>query len=88
MGGHEQHGGRVHVKRARVSLCEREARAIDSVAFSKPVPLHCVTRDTRIHGFLFVNNITMCTGMRLGGDVPIIQNEEYTKATSLIKNDY
>ena len=42
---------------------------------------------TRIQGYLFANDIKMCTGICLG-DVQIIQNGLYTTATSPIKNNY
>ena len=35
---------------------------------------------TRTQGYLFVNDIKMCTGICLG-DVPSIQNEQYTIAS-------
>ena len=42
---------------------------------------------TRIQGYLFANDIKMCTEFFLD-DVPIIQNEQYIKATSLIENNH
>ena len=42
---------------------------------------------SRIQGYLFANDIKMCTGLCLG-DVPIIQHDQYTTATSVIKNNY
>ena len=45
----------------------------------------CLFKD-RIQGYLFANDIKMCIGICLG-DVPVIQNEQYTKAISLIKKN-
>ena len=44
-------------------------------------------KDTKIQGYLFVKDIKMCTGIFLG-DVPVIQNEQYTTTPSLIQNNY
>ena len=61
--------------------------------------IHCCSKvDTHTHtgtpnsialiwGYLFANNIKMCTGICLG-DVQTIQNKQYATATSLIKNNY
>ena len=44
-----------------------------------------ILKDTRTQGYLFPNDIKMCTGICLG-NAPIIQHRKYTTATSLIKN--
>ena len=41
---------------------------------------------TGIQGYLFASDIKMCIRICLG-EVPVIQNEQYTTATSLIKNN-
>ena len=46
-----------------------------------------MTLYTRKQGYLFSNDRKMCTGICLG-DIPIIQHEHYTTATSVIKNHY
>ena len=40
-----------------------------------------------MHGYLFVNDMTSCTGICLG-DVLIMLNERYIRGTSPIKYNY
>ena len=42
---------------------------------------------TRLQGYPFTNDIKICTGICLS-NVPIIQHEQYTTATSPVKNNY
>ena len=47
----------------------------------------CCKDTTRIQGYLLANDLKMCAGI-WPGDIPIIQNEWSTTATSLIENNY